>query len=76
MEVVVGFFGRLEFVTSGVAAFTKTGEFVRQARNVVDQACYSQASEELFSLENVVLENRSLEETSAAHGQDGSDDIS
>jgi len=29
MEVVVGFFGRLEFVTSGEAAFTKTGEFIR-----------------------------------------------
>ncbi|KAL1898524.1 hypothetical protein Sste5346_003428 [Sporothrix stenoceras] len=32
MEVVVGFFGRLEYVTSGEAAFTKTAEFVRQAR--------------------------------------------
>lgn len=32
MEVVVGFFGRLEFVTSGEAAFTKTGEFARHAR--------------------------------------------
>jgi hypothetical protein len=38
MEAVVGFFGRLEFVTSGVAAFTKTGEFVRQARKVVEKA--------------------------------------
>lgn len=34
MEVVVGFFGRLEYVTSGEAAFTKTAEFVRQARNI------------------------------------------
>lgn len=38
VEVVIGFFGRLEFVTSGVAAFTKTGEFVRQARSVVEEA--------------------------------------
>jgi len=38
MEVIIGFFGRLEFVTSGVAAFTKTGEFVRQARYMVDRA--------------------------------------
>ena len=36
METVVGFFGRLEYVTSGEAAFTKTTEFVRQARSVVD----------------------------------------
>lgn len=35
MEVIVGFFGRLEYVTSGEAAFTKTTEFVRQARAVV-----------------------------------------
>ncbi|CAH0058694.1 unnamed protein product [Clonostachys solani] len=34
METVVGFFGRLEYVTSGEAAFTKTTEFVRQARNI------------------------------------------
>ena len=38
MEVVVGFFGRLEFLTSGVTAFTKTGEIVRQARIAVDHA--------------------------------------
>ncbi|KXH45058.1 hypothetical protein CSIM01_01187 [Colletotrichum simmondsii] len=36
METVVGFFGRLEYVTSGEAAFTKTTEFVRQARRVVE----------------------------------------
>ncbi|KAK1515053.1 uncharacterized protein CCOS01_13246 [Colletotrichum costaricense] len=36
METVVGFFGRLEYVTSGEAAFTKTTEFARQARRVVD----------------------------------------
>lgn len=36
METVVGFFGRLEYVTSGEAAFTKTTEFVRQARKVID----------------------------------------
>jgi hypothetical protein len=34
METVVGFFGRLEYVTLGEAAFTKTTEFVRQARNI------------------------------------------
>ncbi|KAJ3464866.1 hypothetical protein MRS44_009652 [Fusarium solani] len=38
MEIVVGFFGRLEYVTSGEAAFTKTTEFVRQARSVVTNA--------------------------------------
>lgn len=36
METVVGFFGRLEYVTSSEAAFTKTTEFVRQARRVVE----------------------------------------
>lgn len=35
MEVIVGFFGRLEFITSGEAAFTKMSEFVRQARRIV-----------------------------------------
>lgn len=38
MEIVVGFFGRLEYITSGEAAFTKTTEFVRQARSVVTNA--------------------------------------
>lgn len=38
MEVIVGFFGRLEYVTSGEAAFTKMTEFVRQARSVTDNA--------------------------------------
>lgn len=37
MEVIVGFFGRLEYVTSGEAAFTKTTEFVRRARSVTDR---------------------------------------
>ncbi|CAK7205231.1 hypothetical protein SEUCBS139899_007998 [Sporothrix eucalyptigena] len=37
MEVAVGFFGRLEYMTSGEAAFTKTTEFVRQARIITDQ---------------------------------------
>lgn len=37
MEVVVGFFGRLEYVTSGEAAFTKTAEFVRQARIITEK---------------------------------------
>jgi hypothetical protein len=36
MEAVVGFFGRLEYITSGETAFTKTAEFVRQARRVTD----------------------------------------
>ncbi|KAJ3523669.1 hypothetical protein NM208_g12361 [Fusarium decemcellulare] len=35
METVVGFFGRLEYITSGEAAFTKTTDFVRQARHAV-----------------------------------------
>lgn len=34
----MGFFGRVEYITSGEAAFTKTTEFVRQARNVVARA--------------------------------------
>jgi hypothetical protein len=34
MEMVVGFFGRLEYVTSGEAAFTTTTEFVRHARSM------------------------------------------
>ncbi|KAH7258813.1 fungal-specific transcription factor domain-containing protein [Fusarium solani] len=38
MEVIVGFFGRLEYVTSGEAAFTKMTEFIRQARSVTDNA--------------------------------------
>ncbi|CAG9946960.1 unnamed protein product [Clonostachys rosea f. rosea IK726] len=38
MEVIVGFFGRLEYITSGEAAFTKMTEFVRQARIVADNA--------------------------------------
>lgn len=38
MEVIVGFFGRLEYVTSGEAAFTKMTELVRQARSVTDNA--------------------------------------
>ncbi|KAJ6084236.1 fungal-specific transcription factor domain-containing protein [Penicillium sp. IBT 16267x] len=46
METVVGFFGRLEYITSGEAAFTKTAEFVRQARRVTDRhnarSCTSQ----------------------------------
>lgn len=35
MEAVVGFFGRLEFMTFGEAAFTQTSEFVNQARRIV-----------------------------------------
>jgi hypothetical protein len=35
MDAVVGFFGRLEYVTSGEAAFTQMGEFVRQVRHIV-----------------------------------------
>ncbi|KNB20072.1 hypothetical protein FOXG_17306 [Fusarium oxysporum f. sp. lycopersici 4287] len=38
MEVIIGFFGRLEYVTSGEAAFTKMTELVRQARSVTDNA--------------------------------------
>ncbi|UPL04054.1 hypothetical protein LCI18_014988 [Fusarium solani-melongenae] len=37
MEVIVGFFGRLEYITSGEAAFTKASEFVHQARRIVDR---------------------------------------
>ena len=43
-EVVVGFFGRLEFLTSGVTAFTKTGEIVRQARIAVDHVWQNHTS--------------------------------
>ncbi|KAL5356329.1 fungal-specific transcription factor domain-containing protein [Aspergillus floccosus] len=38
MEAVAGFFGRLEFMTFGEAAFTKTSEFARQARRIVEKA--------------------------------------
>jgi hypothetical protein len=38
LEVVVGLFGRLEFITSGIAAFTEAREFVRLARTVVAKA--------------------------------------
>ncbi|KAH7134298.1 fungal-specific transcription factor domain-containing protein [Dactylonectria macrodidyma] len=37
MEVVIGFFGRLEYITSGETAFTKTSEFVRQARRIANR---------------------------------------
>lgn len=37
MEVIVGFFGRLEYITSGEAAFTKASEFVHQARRMADR---------------------------------------
>jgi hypothetical protein len=32
METIVGFLGRVEYITSGGSAFTNTREFVRQAR--------------------------------------------
>ncbi|KAF5021355.1 hypothetical protein F66182_6600 [Fusarium sp. NRRL 66182] len=35
MEILVGVFGRLEYVTAGQTAFTKTTEFVRLARGVI-----------------------------------------
>ncbi|KAE8421238.1 fungal-specific transcription factor domain-containing protein [Aspergillus pseudocaelatus] len=38
MEAVAGLFGRLEFMTFGEAAFTKTSEFARQARCIVEKA--------------------------------------
>lgn len=38
MESVAGFFGRLEFMTLGEAAFTQTCEFARQARRIVARA--------------------------------------
>lgn len=38
MESVAGFFGRLEFMTLGEAAFTGTSEFARQARRIVARA--------------------------------------
>jgi hypothetical protein len=37
METIVGLLGRLEYVTSGEAAFTNSREFVRQARLFVDR---------------------------------------
>lgn len=43
MEMVVGFFGRLEYITSGEAAFTKTTDFVRQAREITDSDSKSRA---------------------------------
>jgi hypothetical protein len=38
MEVVIGHFGRLEFITSGGTTFNKVGELVRLARGVVQKA--------------------------------------
>lgn len=38
MEVAVGFFGRLEYITSGEAGFTQVTEFVRQARFIVNKS--------------------------------------
>ncbi|KAJ4991088.1 hypothetical protein SVAN01_03438 [Stagonosporopsis vannaccii] len=38
MDAVVGFFGRLEYITSGEAAFTRMGELVQQARYIVSSA--------------------------------------
>ncbi|KAH6879562.1 fungal-specific transcription factor domain-containing protein [Thelonectria olida] len=45
MEVVVGFFGRLEYITSGETAFTKTTEFVRLARRIADRYADAARSE-------------------------------
>lgn len=44
MEVAVGFFGRLEYVTSGEAGFTQVTEFVRHARSVVNKSARSLCS--------------------------------
>jgi hypothetical protein len=49
MEAVVGFFGRLEYLTSGDTAFTKTGEFVRHVRMVVDQWQHEKGSNNSLS---------------------------
>jgi hypothetical protein len=38
MEVVTGFFGKLEFCTSGGMAFTKTAELSRLARKAIKKA--------------------------------------
>ncbi|EXA32090.1 hypothetical protein FOVG_16667 [Fusarium oxysporum f. sp. pisi HDV247] len=46
MEIVVGFFGRLEYITSGEAAFTKTTEFVSQARTIVTRASINAAPQQ------------------------------
>lgn len=37
METAVGFFGRIEYMTSGEATFTKTTEFVRHARCIISK---------------------------------------
>jgi hypothetical protein len=46
MDAVVGFFGRLEFITSGEAAFTRMGELVQQARCIVLRAQEDAAREQ------------------------------
>ncbi|KAF2774167.1 hypothetical protein EJ03DRAFT_346802 [Teratosphaeria nubilosa] len=45
MEVIVGFFGRLEYVTSGEACFTQVAEFVRQARSLIHETARASALE-------------------------------
>lgn len=60
LEVVVGFFGRLEFVTSGEAAFTKTGEFVRQARFFVARSLEAASLNQSSSDENETFSHPSL----------------
>ncbi|KAH9821431.1 fungal-specific transcription factor domain-containing protein [Teratosphaeria destructans] len=45
MEVVVGFFGRLEYMTSGEACFTEVAQFVRQARTIVHETARASALE-------------------------------
>ncbi|CAG9981767.1 unnamed protein product [Clonostachys byssicola] len=58
METVVGFFGRLEYVTSGEAAFTKTAEFVRQARNIHNK--YSKDRAQARQCESIQVQGNNL----------------
>lgn len=54
MDTIVGFFGRLEYVTSGGAAFTNTAEFTRQARRFIDQHSSTASSNLRTTLEGSV----------------------
>uniref|UniRef100_A0A8H7NBZ8 Uncharacterized protein n=1 Tax=Bionectria ochroleuca TaxID=29856 RepID=A0A8H7NBZ8_BIOOC len=61
METVVGFFGRLEYVTSGEAAFTKTTEFVRQAPNIHSRYSKDRAQASLCDTTQVQDNNLSID---------------
>ncbi|KAF4493699.1 fungal specific transcription factor domain containing [Fusarium agapanthi] len=72
METIVGFFGRLEYITSGEASFTKTTEFVRLARNVTEKYGQRSTGQKASGSNTTVLDqampdmDMSLQNTTAA----------